>query len=190
MQMGFFFDQSRCSGCLACVTSCQAWHTTSQTLMNFRRVFTSETGAFPDPKVSLLSLSCCHCVKPACADVCPTNAIVKGKTDGVVTIDPARCLGRDKCGKCRTACPWDIPQFSGGPGAPMQKCDFCRERLAKGEAPICVMACPLEALDFGPIGELKKRHPGSVHCADGFAYNKRRGPCVFFKVRRFGNSPR
>ena len=26
MQLGFFFDQTRCSGCLTCVVACRQWH--------------------------------------------------------------------------------------------------------------------------------------------------------------------
>lgn len=38
------------------------------------------------------------------------------------------------------------------------KCDGCRERLAAGQAPICVEACPLRALDFGEKGDIFERH--------------------------------
>ena len=36
--------------------------------------------------------------------------------------------------------------------------DGCRERLAAGQAPICVEACPLRALDFGEKGDIFERH--------------------------------
>jgi anaerobic dimethyl sulfoxide reductase subunit B (iron-sulfur subunit) len=39
----------------------------------------------------------------------------------------------------------------------MTKCNGCYERLAEGMQPICVEACPLRALDFGPIEELRAR---------------------------------
>ncbi|MNJ64729.1 Anaerobic dimethyl sulfoxide reductase chain B [compost metagenome] len=40
----------------------------------------------------------------------------------------------------------------------MTKCDGCYERVAVGQKPICVESCPLRALDFGPIDELRKQH--------------------------------
>lgn len=40
----------------------------------------------------------------------------------------------------------------------MRKCDGCSSRVAKGENPICVDACPLYALDFGPADEMKKKY--------------------------------
>ncbi|WP_342666912.1 4Fe-4S dicluster domain-containing protein, partial [Salmonella enterica] len=35
------------------------------------------------------------------------------------------------------------------------KCDGCYDRVAEGKKPICVESCPLRALDFGPIDELR-----------------------------------
>ncbi|HCT3751505.1 TPA: dimethyl sulfoxide reductase subunit B, partial [Klebsiella aerogenes] len=40
----------------------------------------------------------------------------------------------------------------------MTKCDGCHERVAQGKKPICVESCPLRALDFGPIAELREKH--------------------------------
>ncbi len=38
------------------------------------------------------------------------------------------------------------------------KCDGCTRRVAEGGAPVCVEACPLRALDFGPIDELREKY--------------------------------
>ena len=35
------------------------------------------------------------------------------------------------------------------------KCNMCADRVAAGKQPICVEACPLRALDFGDIEELR-----------------------------------
>ena len=35
------------------------------------------------------------------------------------------------------------------------KCDMCADKVAAGEKPVCVEACPLRALDFGDIDELR-----------------------------------
>ena len=40
----------------------------------------------------------------------------------------------------------------------MTKCDGCYDRVAEGKKPICVESCPLRALDFGPIEELREKH--------------------------------
>ena len=37
------------------------------------------------------------------------------------------------------------------------KCDGCADRVAEGKSPICVEACPLRALEFGDIEELRAK---------------------------------
>ncbi len=39
----------------------------------------------------------------------------------------------------------------------MSKCDFASTQL-KGEQPVCVATCPLGAIQFGPIDELRQRY--------------------------------
>ena len=38
------------------------------------------------------------------------------------------------------------------------KCDMCHDRVAAGQMPVCVEACPLRALDFGDIDELREKY--------------------------------
>jgi molybdopterin-containing oxidoreductase family iron-sulfur binding subunit len=37
----------------------------------------------------------------------------------------------------------------------VEKCNFCEERLAKGEQPACVVGCPEKALVFGNLEDPK-----------------------------------
>ena len=62
---------------------------------------------------------------------------------------------------CLNACPWKAPQFGPEDNAKMQKCDLCLDRLEQGKAPICVEACPMYALDAGPIEDLQKKYGGT-----------------------------
>lgn len=77
--------------------------------------------------------------------------------DGFVVLDSNRCIG---CGSCAFACPYKAPSFSEKLRV-MRKCDGCRARVSKGKDPVCVEACPMRALEFGEIGELRRRW-GSV----------------------------
>ena len=54
----------------------------------------------------------------------------------------------------------------------MQKCNFCYERLKEGKQPICVDACPMYALDSGPLDELKSKY-GNVTEVEGFSYSEK-----------------
>ncbi|MBI5115177.1 4Fe-4S dicluster domain-containing protein [Candidatus Poribacteria bacterium] len=167
MQLAFFFDQTRCTGCHTCVVACKDWHDLPAETVNWRRVSTYEEGKFPHVRVSHLSVSCCHCANPACAEACPEDAISKRPSDGIVLIDPEKCSG---CRACEDACQYGAIQFRGDNGSKAEKCNFCSDRLANKEAPVCVAACPMRALDYGAFKELSLR-PGATlnapHLPDG-----------------------
>ncbi len=40
----------------------------------------------------------------------------------------------------------------------MTKCDLCRDEVAQGRVPACVAACPMRAIGFGDISDLRTRH--------------------------------
>ncbi|EDV9796881.1 dimethyl sulfoxide reductase subunit B, partial [Salmonella enterica subsp. enterica serovar Livingstone] len=85
--------------------------------------------------------------------VCPSGAMHK-RDDGFVVVNEEVCIG---CRYCHMACPYGAPQYNAAKGH-MTKCDGCHDRVADGKKPICVESCPLRALDFGPIDELRKKH--------------------------------
>jgi len=120
---------------------------------------TYEEGRFPDVKVSHVSLSCNHCLTPKCAEVCPEGAIGKHEKYGVVLFDEGKCT---TCRVCEGACLYGAIQFGNDADAKAEKCDFCLDRLEKGEDPICVAACPMRALDFAPYDELSQKAGATV----------------------------
>ncbi len=182
MQRGFYFDQSRCTGCYACEIACRDWHDIQDTAVKWRRVTSIEQGGYPDVQLSYVSLSCLHCADPACRDACPSDAIHKRESDGTMLVDVDTCLGVDACGACRVACPYGVPQFGPEPDAKMQLCTMCHDRLEKGEQPICVGACPMRALDCGDLDELQEKY-GSNSEARGFSYSAQTQPSVIIKPR-------
>ena len=52
-------------------------------------------------------------------------------------------------------CPYNAPKVDEEKKKAV-RCNGCAERVAAGEKPVCVEACPARALDFGPVGEMKK----------------------------------
>jgi anaerobic dimethyl sulfoxide reductase subunit B len=183
MQLAFFIDQSRCSGCYTCVMACRQWHSPDREATNWRRVETTERGIFPNLKVSFLSLSCLHCQTPLCASVCPTSAILKREQDGIVLVDRDKCIGQSDCGLCGEACPYGIPQFDPEDDFRMGKCNFCHDRLDQGKHPICVDACPMHALDAGPLDALLKRY-GQGSGVEGFVFSEKARPSVLLKGKK------
>ncbi len=107
---------------------------------------------------------CNHCDNPPCVRVCPTQATFKREEDGIVMMDWHRCIG---CRYCVVACPYGSRSFNWRDPRPfidelnpdfptrtrgvVEKCTFCEERLARGEGPACVEACPAGALTFGDL---------------------------------------
>lgn len=180
MQLAFFFNQSRCSGCLTCVIACKQWHSVDHEVMNWRRVEAIENGIFPDLKISFLSVSCLHCQTPLCTSVCPPSAIFKREEDGVVLVDSEKCLGEPNCGFCKDACPYHIPQFNPDHDLKMEKCNLCLDRLGQGKQPICVDACPMHALDVAPLNKLSRRY-GHGKVVDGFCFSREANPSIVLK---------
>lgn len=156
----FHFDGTRCTGCKTCEMACKdfkdlsvgtAFHkvyevTLGTTERDANGCITSSCVSYP------LSMSCNHCDDPACTKVCPTTAMHKDPETGLVSVDVDKCIG---CGYCHMACPYNAPKVDREKGHSV-KCDGCAERVAAGEKPVCVEACPARALDFGTIEEMAK----------------------------------
>lgn len=182
MSRGFFFDNTRCTGCRTCVLACKDYHEHGSDLA-FRMVIDYEGGSWTrgrDRELSQnayayhLSLACNHCNAPACVQVCPTNAMHKDEL-GLVWPDTKKCIG---CGYCTIACPYHAPHIDQELKR-SSKCDGCRSRIAEGLTPICVEACPLRALEFGESTTLEKNHPETVRSVMPLPDESATGPNLF-----------
>ena len=160
-QLGFFFDGSRCTGCKTCVVACKDGFDLGVGVA-FRRVYecvegcTEKDGAgicSTTCRVFYLSLGCNHCSRPVCIEVCPTQAMAKDEATGLVAVNTRKCIS---CGYCHLACPYNAPQVDKSRGHSV-KCEGCPDRLAAGEAPLCVLACPARALGFGTAEAMAAR---------------------------------
>ena len=98
MQLGFYFDQTRCTGCYACAVACKDWNNIPAGETHWRRIISLEEGEWPDLFAAYLSISCSHCEDPICAVVCPAQAIAKREEDGIVLVDQDRCRQAARCG--------------------------------------------------------------------------------------------
>jgi anaerobic dimethyl sulfoxide reductase subunit B (iron-sulfur subunit) len=141
---GFVLDLGRCVGCSACVLACRLEHGWPADAPR-RRVIALNESRHPGGPTYFLSLACHHCERPACVSACPSGALER-RADGLVLHREALCLG---CRYCEMACPFGAPRFDRARGV-MAKCDFCRARVDEGEMPVCVRACPTEALRTMP----------------------------------------
>lgn len=160
-QYGFYIDSAKCTGCKTCQLACKDYKDL-QVDVNFRRVYEYAGGSWQadgntwtnNVFAYYLSIACNHCADPACTKVCPSGAMHKRSEDGLVAVNEDICIG---CKSCQMACPYGAPQYDARKGH-MTKCDGCYERVSQGLNPVCVDSCPLRALEFGPIDELRAKH--------------------------------
>lgn len=151
-QFAFSFDDSRCSGCLACVVACQDQNNHADSNMAFRQVVTLASEIGPSAVFTCFSIACFHCGDAPCLTVCPTGAIRRRSDLGSVKVDPRRCIG---CHSCLQVCPFGAPQF--GRDGKMAKCDLCAARLAHGLTPACASVCSTGALEVKPLAEISRQ---------------------------------
>ena len=172
MKLGLTIDLDTCVGCHACAVACKEWN--GESLMAggvpdydtqgkdpsgvwFNRIRHFEVSAEPSggcSKTVNVPMSCMHCEDAECVTVCPTGASYK-RDDGIVLIDPDKCMG---CNYCSWACPYGARELDQIAGV-MRKCTLCVDRIydeALPEAerqPACVLACPTHARHFGDFDD-------------------------------------
>lgn len=147
----FYLDPSRCIGCNACVQACAECDThPGVSMIHLEQVQRADT-------VQTTPVICMHCDEPACAMVCPADAIKK-TPDGVVqsSLKP-RCIG---CTNCVFACPFGVPKYDVEVDQ-MMKCDMCYDRTSIGLKPMCATVCPSGALFYGTPEELAAERSGT-----------------------------
>jgi formate dehydrogenase iron-sulfur subunit len=140
-QYAFEVALDRCTGCKACVSAChslnglddeEVWRDTGLLLGGDEAPAWQQT----------VTTACHHCEDPGCLNGCPVGAYEKEQDTGIVRHLDDQCIG---CSYCILKCPYDVPKYSKKRGI-VRKCDMCHQRLAEGEAPACVQACPTEAI--------------------------------------------
>lgn len=177
-QMGFYFDQTRCTGCQTCVVACKDWNNIPAGSASWLKIPSLEQGGSSEVKLSYYPLTCFHCSRPTCISACPASAITKREKDGIVEVN--RDLCEPGCHACFNACPYQAPQFSANR---MSMCNFCAERLDRGEKPVCVLSCPMRALDSGQLEILKSKYE-TQNSAPGFLDTETTYPSIIFRASR------
>ena len=179
VQYGFFFDQSRCIGCNACVIACKQWHDIPPGPAKWMRVYQWEKDTFPKTRLHILAIPCYHCENPVCVKACPNGALYKEERYGAVLVDTDKCQGTRKCW---LACPYGAPQYEGDElGLVMSKCNMCIDRLEQGLKPICVLSCSMRALEFGPMDELESKY-GNLKRLEDMPKASITNPAIIFKA--------
>ena len=139
-------DLKKCVGCQACTVACNAeWEVPAGHARTNVRT-TPIGGTFPNLLSAFYVAQCNHCDRPPCVEPCPTGATFQAE-NGIVKVDRNLCIG---CGFCVDACPYEA-RYLNPANNKVDKCDFCSERIARGEPPACVATCPAHAKYFGDL---------------------------------------
>lgn len=140
-QYAFEVSLDRCTSCKACVAACHSLNGLDDDEA-WRDVGLLTGGAEEPAWQQTVTTACHHCADPGCLTGCPVGAYEKDASTGIVKHLDDQCIG---CSYCILKCPFDVPKFSKKRGI-VRKCDMCQGRLAAGEAPACVQACPTKAI--------------------------------------------
>lgn len=176
---GMVIDMTKMEDLQACVDACHKFHNvpnidTKKDEVKWLWGDTFEHAFMDDAHERLsekykgkeIALLCNHCESPVCVRVCPTKATFQN-AQGVTLMDMHRCIG---CRNCMAACPYGARSFNFKDPRPfieeinptyptrmkgvVEKCNFCAERLAVGEWPLCVEASN-GAIVFGDLNDPK-----------------------------------
>jgi Fe-S-cluster-containing dehydrogenase component len=168
--LGVLVDTTLCVGCRACEQACNE---ADPTLPVLPTAFFNDTDVFNQRRRMDASaftvvnryqhnssidpihvkFQCLHCLYPACVSACLVGAMKRDES-GAVVYDEKKCIG---CRYCMAACPFQVPayEYESVLTPRVRKCTFCfKTRLAVGEVPACVAACPMRVMTFGPRAEL------------------------------------
>lgn len=168
-QLAIVTDLNRCVSCLNCMVACKEandvpignfWIKILRIGPNQKEVddyagepspckwADYESATYPAVEMYYLPVSCQHCEKPSCCEVCPTGASHKLE-NGTVQVDKDKCIG---CQFCVMACPYGVRYLNETEGV-VEKCTRCYQKTENGELPACVVSCGGRARWFGDLDE-------------------------------------
>ncbi len=143
---GIVIDASKCIDCKACMIACKVENNIPEGA--WRNWIRPSWDTGDGRKAEFQPGQCMQCDTPSCVAACPVNATYK-QPDGIVAIDPKKCIS---CGNCVTACPYGA-RYRNSARQIADKCDFCEDRLKRGEEPACVITCPTKTRVFGDLND-------------------------------------
>ncbi|MFR1640044.1 MAG: 4Fe-4S dicluster domain-containing protein [Eggerthellaceae bacterium] len=169
---GMAIDKKRCVACNTCCVGCKVENNLPQDMW-WNKVVNegganpdSPSGTYPSLAMSTYTLSCQHCMNPACVSVCPSEATYRDAETGIVMQDSEKCIG---CGLC-LGVPLACAPCRGrarvlhrfrhrrrrrvrarcGHGGEVR---VLHHRVSEGEQPFCVVVCPGRARTFGDLDD-------------------------------------
>jgi len=118
-------DVQKCIGCQLCMFACS--RKSGQVGFSASSIEIKSAGGMEN---GFKVIVCNACEDPACAKVCPTNAL-KVKKDGGVILNESECIG---CGNCVDACMIGAVMWDSQKNKPMicLHCGYCADYCPHG----------------------------------------------------------
>lgn len=144
-RQAMIIDLHRCTRCDECVKACADVHDGNP---RFARIG-------PHHERLQFVQACMHCTDPVCMIGCPTGALHRDESTGLVNVSENICIG---CGVCAKGCPYNniemvevrdskgrpyLDENTNRPITKSTKCDMCN---SVPSGPACAAACPHDAL--------------------------------------------
>ncbi len=102
-------------------------------------------------ELATYALVCRKCEEPHCVNSCPVEALEQQKDkDKLLMRHNMRCIS---CKSCSHACPYGTIYPENVPFL-IHNCDFCLDRRAEKEEPLCIKSCAYGALSL-KAGDIK-----------------------------------
>ena len=141
----------RCTGCKTCELYCATERgSNSKTLLQ-----AAQETPLPQARVRVegsnevpIALQCRQCLQAPCIDACLTGALLRDPESGTVIIQENNCIG---CWTCTLFCPYGVI-YPWPERKIALKCDRCLYM----ESPVCVDACPTQALELIDMDQYEK----------------------------------
>jgi anaerobic carbon-monoxide dehydrogenase iron sulfur subunit len=141
-RVGYFENredpESICSRCRLCELMC-AFHHHQVGNPRRSRIKVVSLGGGVD-----LPITCLNCEDAPCHKICPTGALEREETDGMILVNENLCIG---CAMCVNVCPAGAITLDPVEGV-ASKCDLC------GGDPQCVAYCPAKVLKLTDAGKM------------------------------------